>query len=81
MEDKIGEIVMQSDYFIKQSLIGNGHSYAMTKALSGFSAEAALREALEPLFLRRHGDRRISAMAAMFAISSKKQKWRRPPGC
>lgn len=45
--DKIGEIVMQSDYFIKQSLIGNGHSYAMTKALSGFSAEAALREALE----------------------------------
>ena len=45
--DKIGEIVMQSDYFIKQSLIGNGHSFAMTKALSGFSAEAALREALE----------------------------------
>ena len=45
--DKIGEIVMQSDYFIKQSLIGNGHSFAITKALSGFSAEAALREALE----------------------------------
>ena len=45
--DKIGEIVMQSDYFIKQSLIGNGHSFAMIKALSGFSAEAALREALE----------------------------------
>ena len=45
--DKIGEIVMQNDYFIKQSLIGNGHSFAMTKALSGFSAEAALREALE----------------------------------
>lgn len=45
--DKIGEIVMQSDYFIKQSLIGNGHSFAMIKALSGFSAEGALREALE----------------------------------
>lgn len=45
--DKIGQIVMQNDYFIKQSLIGNGHSFAMTKALSGFSAEAALREALE----------------------------------
>lgn len=23
----------------------------------------------------------FTAMAAMFAISSKKQKWRRPPGC
>ena len=45
--DKIGEIIMQSDYFIKQSLIGNGHSFAIAKALSGFSAEAALREALE----------------------------------
>lgn len=45
--DKIGQIVMQNDYFIKQSLIGNGHSFAMTKALSGFSAEAALREAIE----------------------------------
>ena len=45
--DKRGEIIKQTDYFLKQSLMGNGHSFAVTKALSAFSAEAALREALE----------------------------------
>ena len=44
--DKIGEIVVQSDYALKQALIGNGHSFAITKALAAFSAEDALREAL-----------------------------------
>ena len=45
--DKIGEIIKQTDYFLKQSLMGNGHSFAVTKSLSAFSAESALREALE----------------------------------
>ncbi len=45
--DRIGELLVQSDYFLKQSLIGNGHNFAVTKALSGFSTEGALREALE----------------------------------
>ena len=45
--ERIGELLVQSDYFMKQSLIGNGHNFAVTKALSGFSAAGALREALE----------------------------------
>lgn len=45
--DKIGEIIMQTNYFLKQALIGTGHSFAVTKSLSGFSAEGALRELLE----------------------------------
>ncbi len=44
--DKIGEIVVQSDYAIQQTLIGNGHSFAITKALAPFSAEDTLREAI-----------------------------------
>ncbi len=44
---RIGELLVQTDYFLKQSLIGNGHNFAVTKALSGFSVEGALREALE----------------------------------
>lgn len=34
-----------------------------------------------PLFLRRHGDRRTLAMAAMSAISLRRPKWHRLPGC
>ncbi len=45
--DRIGELLVQTDYFLKQSLIGNGHNFAATRALSGFSAEGALRETLE----------------------------------
>lgn len=45
--DRINETVQQNDYFIKQSLIGSGHAYAMIKALSAFSAEGALKELLE----------------------------------
>lgn len=44
--DRIGEIIVQSDYALKQALIGNGHSFAVTKALAAFSAEDALREAI-----------------------------------
>ncbi len=46
-KERIGELLVQTDYFMKQSLIGNGHNFAVTKALSGFSAAGALREALE----------------------------------
>lgn len=42
--DKIGEIVLQDDYFQKQALIGEGHMFAMTKALAPFSKESALKE-------------------------------------
>lgn len=45
--DKINETLLQNDYFIKQSLIGNGHVIAITKSLSAFSKEGALKEALE----------------------------------
>jgi len=45
--DKINEIFVQNEYFLKQSLIGGGHSYAMTKALSAFSKEGALKEAVD----------------------------------
>ena len=34
--DRIYETVLQNDYFLKQSLIGNGHSFAITKTLSAF---------------------------------------------
>ena len=43
---RIYEIVQQSDYFMKQSLISAGHMYALSKALSAFSAEGAMRETL-----------------------------------
>ena len=38
---------MQNDYFMRQSLISNGHTFAVTKSLSAFSAGAALKETLE----------------------------------
>ena len=42
--DKIYETLLQYDYFQKQSLIGEGHMFAMTKALSTISKENALKE-------------------------------------
>lgn len=45
--DRINETIKQGDYFMRQSLIGNGHSYAVKKALSAFSAEGALDELLD----------------------------------
>ena len=45
--DKIYEIVLQSDYMMKQALIGNGHQFAITRAVSAFSDENAWREWIE----------------------------------
>ena len=45
--DKIHEIVLQNDYMMKQALIGNGHQFAMTRAVSAFSDENAWRELVE----------------------------------
>ncbi len=45
--EKIAETLQQGNYFMKQALIGNGHSFAITKALSPYSARGALRESLE----------------------------------
>ena len=45
--DRIYEIIQQNDYFLKQSLIAGGHVFAITKALSAFSAEGAYKELLE----------------------------------
>ena len=45
--EKIYETVQQNDYLMKQSLIGNGHLFAMTKALSAFSEEGAVKELVE----------------------------------
>lgn len=45
--ERIAETVMQNDYFMKQSLIGSGHTFAITKALSAFSAEGSLKELLD----------------------------------
>ncbi len=44
--DRIYETIQQNDYVQKQSIIGNGHIYAVTKALSSFSAEGAYKELL-----------------------------------
>lgn len=61
--DRIGETVMQNDYFMRQSLISNGHAFAVTKSLSAFSAGAALKETLEgETFVRW-----FAALAAGFA--------------
>lgn len=61
--DRIGETVMQNDYFMRQSLISNGHTFAVTKSLSAFSAGAALKETLEgEIFVRW-----FAALAAGFA--------------
>lgn len=55
--DRIYEILMQSDYFLKQSLISDGHILAVTKALSAFSVQGALKEQLEgESFIRRFSD-------------------------
>ena len=45
--DKIYETILQNDYMLKQALIGNGHQFAITKALSAFSQEGAVKELLE----------------------------------
>lgn len=45
--DKIYETVMQSEYMIKQALIANGHQFAITRALSAFSRENAMKELLD----------------------------------
>ena len=45
--DQIHEILLQTDYFLKQSLVGSGHVFAITKALSSFSKEGFLKEMLE----------------------------------
>lgn len=45
--DKIMETFAQNDYMLKQALIGNGHQFAITKALSAFSQEGAAKELLE----------------------------------
>ena len=61
--DGIGVSVMQNDYFMRQSLISNGHTFAVTKSLSAFSAGAALKETLEgETFVRW-----FAALAAGFA--------------
>lgn len=42
--DKIEEMLGQISYFMRQSLIGNGHSYAVVKALSPFSKAGTVNE-------------------------------------
>lgn len=44
---RIFEMILQSDYYMKQSLISEGHQYAITRALSSFSAAGAAKELLE----------------------------------
>lgn len=44
---RIHELALQNDYFLKQSLIGNGHTFAVARALSAFSCEGAMKEHLE----------------------------------
>ncbi len=45
--EKIYETLVQSVYACKQALISSGHSFAITRAGSFFTAEGALRESLE----------------------------------
>lgn len=45
--EKIYEILLQNEYFMKQSLIGEGHMFAIRKALSAFSKEGNVKELLE----------------------------------
>ena len=53
---RIGETVMQNAYMMKQALIGNGHQFAITRALSAFSAVDAMKEYLEgESFVRWYG--------------------------
>ncbi len=44
--DRMEELLRQNEYYMKQSLISSGHSYAVTKALSAFSVLGTLKEAL-----------------------------------
>ena len=44
--DRMEELLRQNEYFMKQSLISSGHAYAITKALSSFSVQGTLKEAL-----------------------------------
>lgn len=54
--DRIYETVLQNDYFMRQSLISDGHMYAMTKALAPYSWEGGIKEELEgENFLRWFG--------------------------
>lgn len=45
--DRICETIGQNEYLMKQALIGNGHQFAITRALSAFSQEGAMKEHLE----------------------------------
>ena len=45
--DKIHEMLLQSEYFLKQSMIGSGHTLAVTKALAPFTKEGYFKEMLE----------------------------------
>lgn len=45
-KDRVGEMLKQSDYALRQALIGSGHSFAITKALAPFTAAATLHEQL-----------------------------------
>lgn len=45
--DRMEEIFRQSEYYLKQSLISDGHSYAISKALAPYSQEGAVRELLD----------------------------------
>ncbi len=44
--DRVGEMLQQTDYALRQALVGNGHSFAITKASAPFSASASLFEVL-----------------------------------
>lgn len=58
---RIEELLTQSDYFLKQSLIGDGHSYAIKKALSRYSAVGYCQEQMEgESFLRWFSKRTAS---------------------
>ena len=44
--DKIREILTQADLSSRQSVVGGGHAYARLLAMSGYSAEGAVAEAI-----------------------------------
>ncbi len=45
--NRINETVLQNDYMLKQSIIGSGHVFAITKSLSAFSKYGAMKELLD----------------------------------
>ncbi len=45
--DKIHETTLQNEYLLRQSLLSNGHVFAMTKALSHATQKGAVKELLE----------------------------------